>query len=273
MRLATDTAAFLNATIIKAVFQNHSESHSMFFFKPKKLYLDVLTDNPLAYQHFKPTKAANFYPHWWKSLDKKYLVNDGLFHATTMKSCPGFIDVFSRGLMMPLWSDLAIEVGAVGSTSFRWQFSDQVSDISVHPQVQRGSFLPEQEFQHLKLTSPWSYFTKDDVDFASVFPIWNQHRPDLMFGPHAVLNFKHQNSTHVNLFLRRLSENQVFTVEAGHPIQHHIPLTDRELVIKHHLVDSVELRRRTFSPMFKFTNGYKAAKRAANSKCPIHSGA
>jgi hypothetical protein len=92
----------------------------------KPVVIDCYTDNPHAFEYAKPSKATEFLPKWWKSLPK-----DG--HAN-MSRCAGFIDLYRKSYVLPMWSDFDVWFNPDGS--YNWQYADLRSEAQVHDQAQ-----------------------------------------------------------------------------------------------------------------------------------------
>ena len=146
----------------------------------KKIVLNAYTNRSEVYEYSKIQPTSNFVPNWWNDLPAKpELVNNEEFlgYKLNMRGCPGFVDLYKLGFMIPLWSDILIEVAPNGETWYRWQFSDQVSDATVHPDHQRNKFLRDTEFQHIKINTPWLLETNKDLNWMVAPPTWNLSNP------------------------------------------------------------------------------------------------
>ncbi|MFZ8929329.1 MAG: hypothetical protein ACO2YY_09085 [Pseudohongiellaceae bacterium] len=149
----------------------------------------------------------------------------------TIQTCPGRFELYKKGFIIPLWSDLYIQVNEKGE--WRYQFSDLESKIDEHHWVQYSSLCKEGEFSHLKIISPWILDSPDDIDFIAIKPAWEikaLHGLEILPG---ILNFYHQHSMNVNLFIKNSKEKkQEFFLKAGTPLYHVIPLTDRRVELE-----------------------------------------
>ena len=242
----------------------------MFSFLKKPITLNCYTNRADVF-NFAPIKKAGFYiPQWWKDLPAQHFDNGHLFG--TMKGCPGFTDLYSKGFIMPLWSDVQITVGAKNTGHYHYQFSDKISVISTHPQVQRGSAFLEQDYQHLKLESPWLFSCDENVSFLQIGAIWDDHTPETMSVLHGVQNFKYQYSTHINTIWRRKETPEISMLNFGQPITHFIPLTERKVVFKLHLVSDTTIKNlRSISTRVSFVGKYKNTKKMLKvNGCPFH---
>ena len=244
----------------------------IFLRRPGVIHLDCFTDRADVFTFSKVNHSKNFIPEWWKKLPKVDPITDHPYG--TMKSCQGFIDLFRKGLIIPLWSDISILLGEIGSDEIFWQYADQTSSAGPHPTSQRGyEYLPGQNYQHLKLDSPWIFKTKVDLDWVVHGVTWCNYHPTTVIIPEGILNFKWQVGTNINMFLQRKPEKQKILIEANQPLLQLIPMSEKEIVIHHHLISSDEMsligKKHKLS---KFRNTYNVSKniRLENeSKCPF----
>jgi hypothetical protein len=251
----------------------------MFFFRPKKIILDCFTHLPHAYDHFKLDHARKFIPEWWKSLPKELNEIDTIHLENlskvqpgfTMKKCSGFISNYSEGIIFPLWSDLGFAVSRDDGSSpqLRPQYAGIPSEISEHPKEQRGSIWPT--YQHVKIISPWFIRCNSDVQWTWNMPMWNFDELDGIQVLPAVIDFKYQLASHINIMIRRHpNENRSIMLEAGQPLVHLVPLADdRNVEIRSHLLDKdewIKRMRRGDTSSFKFRDIYRANKKY--NSCP-----
>jgi hypothetical protein len=240
----------------------------MFFFPKKKIVVDCLTSNALASELYCPDKAVNFYPDWWKTLDGSFKnPKNGFTDVATMKTCMGFTDYYQNAFILPLWSDLKIKVD--NENNFRWQFSDQKSSAITHELEQRKGFI--ENYNHLKLDSPWLFKSKSDVYFSVTQPIWNFTDSPQVIIPPALLEFKYQNITNINMFFPKTEKEYLF--EAGHPMMAFTPCTENQVEFKTHLVDYQEfVKHYDLQNQVYFVNKYRKIKSKYTSlnKCPFN---
>jgi hypothetical protein len=232
----------------------------MFFFtRKKRLVVDCFTYNKAAYEVFKIDYAKKFIPDWWKklpvALPRENHPTD--MTQTTMKGCPGFIDYYRTGIIIPLWTDALIEVGPIGSTFLRVAFADQTTDAKQHPEEQRGDFLPDKEYCQIKFDSPWLFKTKEQINWIMMKPFWNYKNPTEFIAATGCLNFHYQHSTNINIFIPRKPQTNIINLTAGIPMAHIIPQTDRKIELRHHLLDKYQYEiKANQSYRFGFINSY-----------------
>lgn len=235
-------------------------------FKQKPLVVDLITDRKDIYENAKPVKAAKVFPEWWKALPNT-LAGDPLTPASSMKRCVGFTELYNSGFIIPMWSDLNVQISPIGTTDARWCFSDERSRVADHPAEQRGAYLPKTEYQHVKLECPWRAVCDEDVKWAFIGPTWNYDKPEEIVFPPAVVDFKYQHSLHVNLFLPRTSEAKMFNFVQGQPVAHLLPMTERPVEYRYRLVSTDELNGFKTLQLW-FTNKYVKYK-TNKGKCPF----
>jgi hypothetical protein len=161
-----------------------------------KKVVDCFTSNPMAFKHASIDSANKFLPDWWRQLPKPK--DDGFAPGSNMKLCRGFIDHYKNSFIIPMWSDLDIEVGPKGSGEWRYQFADEASELITHEPEQWGGLRNPSDIFHAKIMSPWHLRSKDSTMFMQTAPTYNipvQLRGmEIMPG---TIEFKQQSATHV----------------------------------------------------------------------------
>ena len=246
----------------------------MFFnFVRPKIVVDAFTDKDNINTVAPITSAAERLPSWWRDLPKQYPHENsfvqGINHPT-IRRCPAVTKVFTNGLVIPLWADIIIETGADGG--IRWQWSDyiRVSDddtangIGHHPVEQYGPNFSD--LIHLKLISPCVLKEKTGVDFYFTAPYWSNTdlmRSSIHICP-GIINYKYTSATHVNMFMPKRDCRT--TMRCGDPTVLLIPMTDKEVIVKTHVISQSEHRAMALRTVFKnsFFNNYSRRVKAEN---------
>jgi hypothetical protein len=213
----------------------------MFIFKKGSVNVDLFTDHPAFFDHARPMKAAHFIPKWWKKLPSKAPIPEGsLTPKRTMKTCAGFLDLYSSGFIQPLWCDLNIRVTPEGN--YAYQFSDEISKAEMHSEYQFEGSPFVNTYTHLKLVSPWVAKSKSESKWLFTNPFWNDFGLHDIYVPQGITRFNTVPvPLNVNLFFRRPETDVVHALPFGLPLVHILPLTDKKITLKHHLVSSTEL--------------------------------
>lgn len=241
----------------------------MILFKKSKLVLDAFTCRPDIFEYSKLRNAKDTIPQWWKDLPKTIDYKELFFPIPTMKTCYGFIQQFRHGFFVPMWSDLALEIDSKGSTKDQFQFSDRMSRAQSHPQNERGSFLPLDDWYHLKLINPWVFQCKEDIMWQSISALWNMDNPSEYLVPSGIFDFKGQAAANINLFFKRQENPYRVLLPHGQPMTQIIPLTDKTLELKQHLITEQEYAKiRGKHAKISFISKYLKGK-ASKMKCPF----
>lgn len=245
----------------------------LFIFKRRKIVLDLFTCRQLVFDTSKPKNAAQFYPEWWKQLPRSVKLDaEDMFDTATMRRCMGMVDQFRYGFIVPLWSDLAVELAPVGFTGVKAQFSDRVSTLSSHPQAMRGAYLPDTKFAHLKLEAPWVAKCKEDVKFTWQQPTWNMPNPEQYIVLPGVIDYKYQYSMNTNVMFVRGHEERRIDLRLGQPMAHVCPISEREVDLRYHMVGGEEFGRMMQGDKISNLDNYRVYRRLreAEEKCPFH---
>ncbi len=235
----------------------------MFFTRNKKVILDCFTSNTMAY-HVSPISRANSYvPQWWRAL--KATDPNQINPLSNMKYCRGVVDHYKQGFMLPMWSDLHVQVAEYGDPQFMYQYADRASTAEAHDSSQWGDFADPKGVQHLKLFSPWAMRCSAKIDFLMLEPTWNIFSELAGVNvPPGTVNFFWQTTSHINLLFTKNAEHTVYRIPVGTPLIHLIPLTERVVEVKNHLVTDAEMKKFKSAPV-SFLRSYANVKKG----CPM----
>lgn len=244
-----------------------------FFHRTPVIHVDGFTFSPSVYEYAPLTRAVDAVPEFWKSLpnpDPSYFVDDrGTFRVerhSTLKNCYGFIELYKRGFVLENWSAIAVMVEKNG---YKYYYAD-LDNPQSHPLEQFGNGF--NGFFHLKLISPWLIREKTGVKFHFGPTSWSHEKYDFVMPP-GVLDFKMNHAAHVNILLRPRPDPYQFVIEFGEPLAHIIPLTDKKIELKNHLVDQLEYDRLKIHTANSFMGWRKVVKlmdrNEQRGKCPF----
>jgi hypothetical protein len=247
----------------------------MFWFKRKKLVIDAFTTHAGVYNFYPITHMKDAYPDWWKKLPPA--VNETTPYGVsvpmaTIKKCDGLLALYARGFNIPLWTDLIIKTQTNGAYSYQVALNISASggESEQHSFSQMG---PEfNDLIHFKLCNAWNFSEKTGVEFHFTSAWWNQIKLlPYMHVPQAIVNYKYQISTEINLFFSKI--DQTIELAAGQPMIQLIPLTEHDMDIRCHLISQQEMdKRNALHQNTTFQNSYKLKKRALQDKekkCPF----
>lgn len=241
-----------------------------FFFKRSKVVLDSFTHNQTAYELFPLEQANKNMPPWWKFTPTFTRMNGDFFDTSTIKSCRGVIESYQNAISIPMWSDLAVQVNDKNTRTIQFQWADYQSQCESHHQFQWETWIDPLQWGHMKIISPWMIHTKDDVRFMMVDPVMNRTNFQDYTFLHGAIDFKHNHSCNVNTMVSFGDTVRDFKLTAGTTLALLVPLSEREVVVKTHLVNKEEYDRKKIK-MFTFNGIYQANRKLAEkkSKCPF----
>ena len=244
----------------------------LFLIKKRTIILDLFTCRQMIYDAAKPKPAAQFYPEWWKNLKTEAQMGNEMFPTATMRRCMGFVDHYKHGFILPLWSDFKIQLGEMGNPFFGAAFSDSTTHVSSHPAALRGSYLPEAQYAHIKMSTPWAAKCKEDVYWKWEQPTYGFKHPNKVIVLPGTIEYKYQYSMNANLMFARQSAASELQLDFQQPLAHITPLSERPFELKYHMVDNHEYNRLMQGEKLANINRYRAYRRvreSEESKCPF----
>lgn len=233
----------------------------IFFNKKKKITLDCFTCNPSIAKNTPIDNANKFYPEWWKKMasktkDEKFGIE---YNVATIKRCDGIIEQYKKGFVIPLWSDIIIETN--DQKEYRYVYSsEENSAITFHGSRQLGPVLGKHI--HMKLQSPWYIKEKSGVKFVFNPAVYNL--ADYFFQlqiPTAIVDFKSQYGTHINMFLPNKTNR--IEIPAGTGLAHYIPIEDIDVKLNIEILSISEWQQLDIQEgyMTHFMGRYKKANK------------
>lgn len=247
----------------------------MFFIKKKKIILDAFVSEGWIYNNNPIQSSSKFIPKWFKN-SKPFYTDDGYIPKETLKQCPAISSLIMKGITLPLWTDYAFKYDH-DNKEIKWGCGDTLdgyAEAETHDAIQWESFADKTRYFHFKIISPWLFRTKEDIDFYWDRSYFNQKLEVPYSTVPGIINYQRQTGTHINMFIdmHKLTKNEhgfyTFNIEAASPVAQLIPLSERNVEVKNHLVSKTEYRdiQNNYKKVF-FTNNYKKIK-----KCPFHKG-
>lgn len=218
------------------------------FLKRKEVVLDCFTHEPFVYDYAKINYGYKFYPEWFKNTPAINETPDnprssGIPKGLTIKQCPGFKDLFKSSIIIPNWVSFSIKLSDNIEKRVEWFSSWENSSCDHHPREQYEKFVSE-DFVNLKLMSPWIFKTKQNIKFVWSQPSWNMQESvfDYVILP-GVVDFYTQSSVNINLLLKFNEKPKTIFINPLQPLVLLHPMTEKNVVIKHHLVSEWEWKK------------------------------
>jgi hypothetical protein len=216
-----------------------------FFFKKSEVILDCFTCVPHVYDFAKINNGSKFIPDWWKETPP--IVFGDNREIGTIKNCVGLIDFYKKSIVIPSWFELDLNICEKNHPDDHWysvrSSTDSVSTAFSHSPHQFEKFA-RATGKNVKLTSPWAFRTREDIYFTWTQPTWNMRDilSDLTLLP-AVVNYKYQHTTNINYLIDNHDQPRTVTIPALTPLAILHPLTEKNVIIKNHLVSEQEYTR------------------------------
>lgn len=240
----------------------------MFWKKNKPIILNCYTYRPEVFNYSPIVNSREQVPSWFKKLPFPYYKSPEDYEQN-LKLCPAAINLFSAGFVLPLWSDLFLEVGEIGTDTYRWQYSDKVSHLSCHPSMEWGNHISPEKYQHFKLSSPWVFECSEKISFLAVEPEWQFDVLDNITILNGILEFYTQCNTNINMFFKKQAEKTQQIIPCGTPIYKFVPMTSRKIILKNHLISREEFERKnSMNRSISFRRYYQKKQSLLKNKCP-----
>ena len=198
----------------------------MFFKKQKPIKIEFYTHVGQLMELFPPTLATDALPSWFEKLPSKAGKN--------VKHCVGIKDLFSKGIMIPLWSDYTVDLDSRKAPIISCPVAKQ---YPLYPPAEAHN-LSEQApgawpgYQNVKFTSPWLVYTSEPIKWTCIQPVWNQHDPQQYTIVPGVIEFKYQNQLSVNTLWKNSLTPRTEKLKAGDSILQLVPVTDKPFEIE-----------------------------------------
>lgn len=255
-----------------------------FFVKRSEVVVDCFTHHQAAFEYTPIDYGSKFLPDWWKDTKPSFQNNSGQV-GPTIKNCIGLIEYYKNSLIIPSWFEMDLNVYEEGNEqTWTYQSSNTYVDTeSTHPREAFKGFALENG-SNLKFTSPWLIRTKEEVRWVWSQPTWNlrEHLSTFTVLP-AVIDFKYQHSTNVNLFVQNETNFKNTIIKPNTPLVSLHPISDKNFIIKNHLISYEDFtqKKNGAASMFLLRNFKEISKlyarkrdlvniRGKNSTCPFH---
>jgi hypothetical protein len=185
--------------------------------KPKKGQIAIVPmDNRVI--DFPPFVGKNTLPSWWKNLNKG---------RGSIRRCQGTYDYVSYGMTMPLWTNVKVRPN-INNSGYEVR-TDRVDDHVTFPvegfHAESASGCPIEHTksiksgQYIKLVSPWRFITSKGVSLMTLPMLFE---PDPRYS--VVAGIVHTDYYHQINVVIIVHTDEEFTIPAGTPIQHMIPI-------------------------------------------------
>jgi hypothetical protein len=244
-----------------------------FFHKTPEINLDCFTSDNCVYTHTPIVRASKAFPDWWKTLDRHEPhfehTPENPFHLVEEKNardCYAIIELYKRGVIIENWCDISFRTENGG---FNYWYSSGLPP-QAHEKKQINYAFPNHH--QIKLVSPWVFRETTGVKFLWLGAEWSLDKLEIKVLP-GVINFDIISDINVNLMFP--VRDGIFTINAGLPLVHLVPLSDKNLKVTNHIVTEQELNKiRINSSLTSFFGWRKALQLRKRNRergtCPFH---
>lgn len=246
-----------------------------FFHRTPEIHVDCFTYSNDVYLNTPIVRASKTFPDWFKELPKntfKYIVdketnNHQIDRKGNLKDCRAFLDFYSKGIVIESWCDFKMIMDMEKLTPHYW-WSFHNKSITFHERHQIGNGFANQH--HVKLVSPWYFLEKTGINFMWVGAEWALDKYNFKILP-GIITFDTQLSTNINIMYPH--ETKEFFIPIGTPLVHVIPLSEKKIKFKNHLISIKDYEKMAFNPTSSFYGWRQTIKlRERNKKrgtCPF----
>jgi hypothetical protein len=248
----------------------------MFFFKKSKVVVDCFTYMSSVHELYSIQPAIKYFPddikkvpNYYENVNKETNIP---MPASTIKRCIGIIELYKHGAIIPMWTDVKFVPRNLQTKNGAAYLIDRGYELTMHDTRQFPGLY--ETYMPCKFGSPWRFREKTGIQFTWNAPLYNSHDTWRKYTiPPAVTSYKYQGETNINIFVDKRSDD--FIIEAGTPMVHIIPMSDKEVVYKNHLVTIEEFYRIGIPPEWgqlmpnRYTRWVKTKKKLEASKCPF----
>lgn len=205
-----------------------------------------------------PIKPAhNFIPGWFYNVPSWVENQIPNIDKSTVRRCPGIIDFFKLGYVVPLWCDLYININEDGS--YIWRTPDERFKFVDHPRTQFTDYIPDEAQKNvslvLKAYCPWYAKTPKGVSLLQIPMSYNfDQRFSLL--PGTIQTDKYH---YLNQQLIIHSKGETF-IPKGTPLGTYIPISREKynLIVRHETPEDYKLLEKVrTSIQSKFSGAYR----------------
>ena len=212
-----------------------------FFHRTPKINLDCFTTNNCVYTHTPIVRSSKTLPDWWKGLEsyEPHFEHSEQkpFHLVsnrTAKDCYAIIELYKRGVMIENWCDISFYME---DGRYNYWYADGEAP-QAHDKKQVGYAFPHHH--QIKLISPWVFRETTGVKFLWLGAEWSLDKLEIKVLP-GVINFDIISDINVNLMFPM--RDGTFTIPAGNPLVHLVPLSEKKLKVTNHIVTEQEINK------------------------------
>ena len=231
-------------------------------FKKKRLTLHAYAPVGQLVDLFPPVKLSDSHPDWYKVLPAD-VGEHGL--GLTVKHCSGLKDLYSAGMLMPLWADHEIATSPTNPPWIKTNYNppNGPAHVSHNLDVQATNAWPG--YSNIKFSSPWMFWCDEPVQWLISQPTWHQKDPSQIQTVTGIFEFRHQHQTNISVLIKNNAAiGKPITLRAGTPMAYITPLIERDWDLKVDVWDPTTFAKRFARWDFTLSNGSLHYQRVRN---------
>jgi hypothetical protein len=178
-----------------------------------------------------PKPAIKYIPEWWKKMPhvaSLHSLEEAV--AGNVKNCPSFMDYFSQGYILPMWTDVILYYNSE-TEDWAWRSPDSRFSFSLHNNGQyldhvNHKFLGNPSYTVFKAACPWRIITSPGYSVYQL-PVFYHFNEDFSVLP----GIRDSDSYHqINPQIVIHSDKKEIFIPRGTPFAQYIPFK-REKVL------------------------------------------
>jgi hypothetical protein len=158
--------------------------------------------------------------------------------VATMRRCPAIFEMFKNSYTITSQQDIMIKPDDGNALYHTPNFDFDA--ISVFDKSQMVGY----NVCHAKINTSWVLAEKSGVDFMIIDDYWNNYEQPWRVVP-GIVEFKYQNELNVNISSAPTLDQ--YMIKSSQPIAMLYPVSDKKVVINHHLITEDEWNMRKSS--------------------------
>jgi hypothetical protein len=194
-----------------------------------------------------PKPASKFIPDWWRSTPA--LPTQAFVDGTVVgnvKICPSFPDYFSKGFIIPMWTDsiLFVDTDEEGRDIWRWRTSSGLFSWQSHDKYQYLQDVPHTYFGKesyfvFKTRVPWFVFTPEGYSLYQLPPFFHFNEDFSVIPGVRDTDIYHE----MNVQLVIHSKKKEIFIPRGTPLAHFIPFKREQVELDIKYADEEDKKR------------------------------
>jgi hypothetical protein len=167
------------------------------------------TENHQIFNECPILPAKKMYPDWIKNIPKH--------SAPTLKSCPGVINLYNYGYILPAWTDMKFILH--NNATYEFECADSNTFAFSHPKEEYYGFWDN--FVQIKIISPWEIKTVNKKTLV-IEPTWNYSESCFRIVPGIADTDRKFHCTNVQAFFEIKDYTRIIEIKKNEPLLHFI---------------------------------------------------